>query len=186
MTQANLARKFREQFGWEMPTRKLARIMYTERPLDFKDYEAARFALRSIEGKGSNHIKVSAEAPKEERPRNPYKLPESNETDFKPYKITGHKRIAIFSDIHVPYHSIDCITAALDFCKKEKPDALLLNGDTIDCHKLSRFIKDPSKRNFAQELETFKQLFDIFKKQLNCKIYFKVGNHEERYERFLS
>ena len=120
-----------------------------------------------------------------ERPKNPYKLPDSDETDFAPYEIKGHKRVAILSDIHVPYHNIASITAALDYLKKSKPDALLLNGDTIDCHRLSRFIKDPKKRNFKLELDTFKALFDVFEKELNCKIYFKIGNHEERYEHFL-
>ena len=120
-----------------------------------------------------------------DRPRNPYKLPASDETEFEPFLIKGHKRIAIFSDIHVPYHNIDSITAALNFCKKDKPDALLLNGDTIDCHKLSRYTKDPKKRNFKLELDTFKSMFEIFEKQLKCKIYFKIGNHEERYEHFL-
>jgi predicted phosphodiesterase len=122
---------------------------------------------------------------KEKRPMNPYKFPDSDEANFTPYKIKGHKRILILSDIHVPYHSIEALTAAFDFAKKEKPDAILLNGDTIDCHRLSRFIKDPKKRNFALELDTFKELFAIIKKTFNCKIYFKVGNHEERYEHFL-
>jgi predicted MPP superfamily phosphohydrolase len=108
---------------------------------------------------------------------NPYKFPDSDEANFTPYKIKGHKRILILSDIHVPYHSIEALTAAFDFAKKEKPDAILLNGDTIDCHRLSRFIKDPKKRNFALELDTFKELFAIIKKTFNCKIYFKVGNH---------
>ena len=166
-----------------MPTLKLARIMYKDNNLMFKDVEDARSSLRQIEGKHSKSSTVTHPAP--ERPKNPYNLPASDETIFTPYEIKGHKKIAIFSDIHVPYHSISCITAALDFCKKEKPDALLLNGDTIDCHRLSRFIKDPKKRNFALELDTFKSLFDIFEKQLKCKIYFKVGNHEERYEHFL-
>jgi predicted phosphodiesterase len=120
-----------------------------------------------------------------ERPKNPYNLPDSDETEFVPYEIKGHKRVAILSDIHVPYHNIASITAALDYLKKSKPDALLLNGDTIDCHRLSRFIKDPKKRNFKLELDTFKALFDVFEKELNCKIYFKLGNHEERYEHFL-
>jgi predicted phosphodiesterase len=167
----------------EMPTLKLARIMYKDNNLMFKNVEDARSSLRQIEGKHSKSSTVTHPAP--ERPKNPYNLPSSDETIFTPYEIKGHKKIAIFSDIHVPYHSISCITAALDFCKKEKPDALLLNGDTIDCHRLSRFIKDPKKRNFALELDTFKSLFDIFEKQLKCKIYFKVGNHEERYEHFL-
>jgi predicted phosphodiesterase len=182
----DLARQYRDKYGMGMPTLKLARIMYKENNLYFTSLDAARTCLRKIEGKVT-----SAQGPKvvthpaPERPKNPYKLPASDETEFTPYEIKGHKRIAIFSDIHVPYHSIDCITAALDYCKKEKPDALLLNGDTIDCHRLSRFTKDPKKRNFALELDTFKELFNIFEREMKCKIYFKVGNHEERYEHFL-
>jgi predicted phosphodiesterase len=120
-----------------------------------------------------------------ERPKNPYNLPDSDETAYTPYIFKGHKRIGILSDIHVPYHNIPSLTAAITYLKKSKPDALLLNGDAIDCHRLSRFVKDPKKRNFKLELDTFKALFDIFEKELNCKIYFKLGNHEERYEQFL-
>ena len=178
MTKASVARSYRDKFGMEMPTLKLARIMYNENNLLFKHVEDARQYLRQIEGKSmkaGRGVKITHPAP--ERPRNPYKLPASDETEFTPYEFKGHKRIAIFSDIHVPYHSIDCITAAIDFCKKEKPDGLLLNGDTIDCHRLSRYVKDPKKRNFALELDTFKALFDVFEKELKCKIYFKLGNH---------
>jgi predicted phosphodiesterase len=182
-----LARKLRKE-NPDFPTLKLARIMYKENNLLFKNVEDARQTLRYIEGKkGESSRKVSNKEChiEEARPYNPYKLPPSDEADYSPFIIKGHKRVAIFSDIHVPYHSIECITAALDYCKKEKPDALLLNGDTIDCHRLSRFIKDPKKRNFKLELDTFKALFEVFEKTLKCKIYFKVGNHEERYEHFL-
>jgi predicted phosphodiesterase len=178
-----MARTYRDTHGMEMPTLKLARILYVENNLLFKSIEDARSTLRQIEGKRNNFYNVTHPHPP--RVKNPYNIPASDETEYEPYEIKGHKRIAIFSDIHVPYHSIDTITAALDFCKKEKPDALLLNGDTIDCHRLSRFIKDPKKRNFALELDTFRALFDVFEKELNCKIYFKIGNHEERYEHFL-
>ena len=168
-----------------MPTLKLARIMRRDEHLSFKNVEDARFVLRRLENKAGSGRKSEPGAILTERPRNPYKLPASDETEFEPFLIKGHKRIAIFSDIHVPYHNIDSITAALNFCKKDKPDALLLNGDTIDCHKLSRYTKDPKKRNFKLELDTFKAMFEIFEKQLKCKIYFKIGNHEERYEHFL-
>jgi predicted phosphodiesterase len=186
MIKSDIARKYREEHGWDMPTMKLARIMYAENNLLFKNLESARIFLRYIEGKHgalSRKFKTIIHMP--ERPKNPYKLPDSDETDFKPYEIKGHKRVAILSDIHVPYHNIASITAAIDYLKKSKPDALLLNGDTIDCHRLSRFIKDPKKRNFKLELDTFKALFDVFEKELSCKIYFKLGNHEERYEHFL-
>lgn len=186
MNKSDIAREYREKYGWEMPTLKLARIMYAENNLTFKDVEDTRMFLRYIEGKSGTKLKnIKTIIPMPERPKNPYKLPDSDETDFTPYEIKGHKRVAILSDIHVPYHNIASITAALDYLKKSKPDALLLNGDTIDCHRLSRFIKDPKKRNFKLELDTFKALFDVFEKELNCKIYFKIGNHEERYEHFL-
>lgn len=174
----------------DMPTKKLARIIFNANNLLFRDTEDARVVLRQIEGKGGKSPITSIDkglgiVRTEARPYNPYKLPESDETKYEPFKISGHKRIGIFSDIHVPYHNVECISAAIGYCKKEKIDALLLNGDTIDCHKLSRFTKDPKKRDFKGELDTFKALFDVLEKELKCKMYFKVGNHEERYEHFL-
>jgi predicted phosphodiesterase len=186
MTKVGIARKFRELIGWEMPTLKAARIMYNENNLTFKDVDDARQSLRSIEGKkGVARVKVSIDAPTEERPRNPYNLPPSDESIFEPYIIKGHKRLGILSDIHLPYHSIDALTLAISYLKNQKIDGLLLNGDTIDCHRLSRFTKDPKKRNFALELDTFRSLFEILERELKCKIYFKLGNHEKRYEHFL-
>lgn len=165
--------------------------MHGENKLIFSSIEDARTKLRYIEGKcGKKSLKEMGSefgdfVMTEARSKNPYSLPASDETEYEPYSIKGHKRVAIFSDIHVPYHSIAALTCAMTFVKKEKPDALLLNGDTIDCHRLSRFIKDPKKRNFKLELDTFKSLFDIFEREFGCKIYFKIGNHEERYEAFL-
>jgi predicted phosphodiesterase len=189
MTNADIARNWRTKYP-DMPSLKLARIVYGKNKLAFKDVEAVRSSLRYIEGKqgAKNKTAIINNSPlvkKEARPLNPYNLPESDETDYTPFVFKGHKRIAILSDIHAPYHNIPALTAAIKYCKKEKPDALLLNGDSIDCHKLSRYIKDPKKRNFKQELDIFKSLINVFEKELKCKIYFKIGNHEERYEHFL-
>lgn len=187
---SELAKLYRAKHP-DMPTKKLGRIMYAENNLSFINEESARSSLRYIEGKtGEAHrsrdtIKQSEFLKTEDRSKNPYNLPASDETVFEPFVFKGHKKVLILSDIHVPYHNIASITAALNYAKKSKPDALLLNGDTIDCHRLSRFIKDPKKRNFKLELDTFKALFDVFEKELKCKIYFKIGNHEERYEHFL-
>lgn len=189
MTKVETARKWRTEHK-DLPTLKLARMMYAKNKLLFKDVEDARGRLRYIEGKQGGRLskglgkKLEHFVP-EPRPYNPYNIPPTEETIYEPFVIKGHKKIAIFSDVHVPYHNIDSLTAAIQYAKKEKVDALLLNGDTIDCHRLSRYIKDPRKRNFAQELDTFKALFQVFEKELKCKIYFKLGNHEERYEAFL-
>lgn len=187
---ADIARTYRRN-NMSMPTAKLARIINKENNLLFNSDEDARTVLRYVEGKLGKSARADIKKSEKDlileghRPYNPYKLPDSDETSFEPYIIKGHKRILILSDIHVPYHNIASITAAIQYAKKSKPDALLLNGDTIDCHRLSRFIKDPKKRNFKLELDTFKALFDVFEKELKCKIYFKIGNHEERYEHFL-
>lgn len=182
MSKVAIARKYRDKFGMEMPTLKLARIMYKENNLLFKDVEDARTTLRRIEGKSDNGTKITHKC--EDRPKNPYNLPPTDETEYEPFML-NHKRILVLSDIHIPYHSIESLTAAFDFGKKEKPDAVLLNGDTLDFFGLSRFAKEPGKRSFADELNAFKEFFIILQRTFNCKIYFKFGNHEERYNHFL-
>jgi hypothetical protein len=101
MTKTQLARDYRDKYGMEMPTLKLARIMYGKEPLTFKNVEEARVYLRAIEGKSSKNVKVTHKA--EERPRNPYNLPASDETIYEPYKIEA-TRLLVLSDIHIPYH----------------------------------------------------------------------------------
>ena len=182
MTKIELCNQYRNQYGWEMPTLKLARIVYNENPLLFNTVDTARTALRSLEGKGSKRVTIRKDV--EERPRNPYSLPESDEAIYQPYDLKA-KRLLVLSDIHIPYHNIEALTCAFDFAKGEKPDAILLNGDTLDFFGLSRFSKDPKARSFAHELNTFKEFMDVIKKTFNAKIYFKIGNHEERYFHFL-
>jgi predicted phosphodiesterase len=182
MNKTQLCADYREKYGWDMPTLKLSRIIFKDNPLLFRDVEAVRLKLRGIEGKSDNRVGVRKVVP--ERPKNPYNLPQSDEAIFQPYALES-KRLLVLSDIHIPYHSIDAITCTFDYAKKEKPDAILLNGDTIDFFGLSRFMKDPKKRSVAHELQAFKELVDVIKKTFNAKIYYKMGNHCERYEHFL-
>lgn len=190
-TKIEVAREYRKKYGLDVPTLKLARIMYKDNNLLFTSLDAARSSLRYVEGKSGT--KVMRESNKknypqfavEDRPKNPYNLPNSDETDYKPIKL-NYKKIAILNDIHIPYHSLPAITSTFDFLKKEKPDCILLNGDIIDAHSLSRFVKDPKKRNFGGELKMFKQFFEVLEKNFPyAKKILKIGNHEERYQHFL-
>jgi len=182
MNKSQLCADYREKYGWDMPTLKLSRIIFKDNPLLFRDVEAVRLKLRGIEGKSDNRIGVRKVVP--ERPKNPYNLPQSDEAIYQPYDLKA-KRLLVLSDIHIPYHSIDALSCTFDYAKKEKPDAILLNGDTLDFFGLSRFAKDPKARSFAHELKAFKEFMDVLKKTFNAKIYFKIGNHEERYFHFL-
>ncbi len=185
-----LARKYRLKYGIEMPTLKLARIMYAENNLRFSNVEHARTTLRKIEGKAGAKLRDKLANKDfvrlEPRPHNPYNLPKSDETIYEPYIITG-SRILVLSDIHIPYHSIPAITAAFDWAKDKDVDTILLNGDTIDAHKLSKYVTDPKKRDFAGELETFREFFAVLTETFpKAKVILKIGNHEERYNAFLA
>ena len=187
MTKAETARQYRLREGNDMPTLKLARILYNENKLLFKNIEEARWVLRSIENKtGSKQAILVENARTEPRPLNPYKLPESDAKDKKPYKIVGYKRALIIADLHIPYHDIKAISLCFDYAVKEKPDLIIINGDLIDCYQLSRFVRNPNNRNFASELECMKKFFESLQNTFpKAKIVYKFGNHELRYEHFL-
>jgi predicted phosphodiesterase len=186
-SKGNIVREYRLKYGMDMPTLTLAKLIYNENKELFISVDNARTLLRYYEGKhGSRNKKYTKDKSlfmEGERSKNPWKLPESDETKYEPFIIKA-KKLAVLSDIHIPYHSIAALSAALDFIQSEKPDAILLNGDTIDFYGLSRFMKDPRKRSVAHELQATRDFLDILS-QFGAKIYFKIGNHEERYEHYL-
>jgi len=114
MTKVQMCVDYRERFGWDMPTLKLARIIYQDNPLLFASLDSVRTALRSIEGKGGARVAIRKEV--EDRPKNPYNLPQSDEAIYEPYQLDA-KRLLVLSDIHIPYHSIDALTCAFDYAK---------------------------------------------------------------------
>jgi predicted phosphodiesterase len=187
MKKADIAREYRLKYGMNMPTLTLARIMYNENVEAFKNVDHARSSLRIIEGKSGkkmrSEIKDKSLYMTDERPKNPWKLPESEETKYEPFHIK-EKKIAVLSDVHIPYHSVPALSAGLDFIQAEKPSAILLNGDILDFYQLSRFGKDPRKRSVAHELQAARDFLDVLS-QFGAKIYYKIGNHEERYQHYL-
>jgi predicted phosphodiesterase len=188
ISNASIARKYREKHGGDMPTLKLARIMYKENPLLFTDVESARSALRVIEGKSGDTLRKQVKDKgffnNTPRPLNPYNLPASDEDEYLPYILTG-KKILVLSDIHVPYHSISALTAVFDYAKSAKPDTVVINGDLFDFHKLSKYTKDPRKRNFEQEIAVGAEVINLIKKHITENVIFKHGNHDERYQHYL-
>ena len=190
MKKASLAREYRGKYGNEMPTKKLARIMYSEHPLLFTNLDDARNTLRYIEGKlGHKNLAAVKDSPyfmDTPRSHNPYSLPASDEKEYIPYVIEGPQRIAALFDVHCPYHSIEALTAALEWLSEHKPTMLLIGGDFFDFYGLSRFMKDPDKRSPAEEIRIGVELLKALFTALQPKnVIFKMGNHDERFEHFL-
>ena len=178
--------------GENMPKKKMARLIYAENPERFSCVESVRKLIQQVTGKsGAQKRKDIAndgifdENTTHNGTHNPYGLPVSDETVWEPYVLTG-QRIFMLSDVHVPYHNIPALTAAITWAKKRNPDTILLNGDTIDFYMISRFGKDPKKRSFGGELQAFAELIAALRAEFpSARIIFKDGNHEERYNHFL-
>jgi predicted phosphodiesterase len=189
-TKADIARKYRDDHGPEMPNLKLARIMYRQNNLKFKNVEDARSSLRAIEGKygkiGNTRVKTTHPAPN--RPYNPYKLPESHQEKREPFKLpTQCNNILLISDLHIPYHDINAITIALSYGKKHKVNTIFINGDLIDNHKVSKFQPDIDKRSPKQEFDATKDFLRSLRKTFPAaSIYWLKGNHCVRWEKYLA
>lgn len=166
----------------------LARRLYSENPELIKSLESARSAIRTVRGaNGKAKEKQATPALKRKSvPHNPLALPEPESYDWSEFRLTGSKRVGILNDIHIPYHDLGALTAALQYLKEQEIDCLLINGDLLDFYQISRFLKDPRARSVASELDDTKQFFkavrDLFPK---TRIIFKLGNHDERFDHYL-
>lgn len=181
-----LAKKYVKEWP-ETHTLTLANKLYKENPESFRDVEHARSMIRYYRGQ---HGKFSRENIKDKSDFkkgdcNAFKLPESHARPRTPTKIDGGKILALF-DVHIPYHDRVAIEVAVDYGKKRDVDTILLGGDTIDCHQLSDYVKDPKKRRFFEELQDTIQFLGYLRDQFpKARIYYKEGNHEERFWRYM-
>jgi len=188
-TKSELARELRSRFP-DAPTLTLAKKLAKEHFETFLSVEEARSILRYIEGKKGVQSRKdlgskTAFVKDKERSRNPFKLPKSYSKKRKHIEIKG-KKILILSDIHIPYHDIDALSVAIQTGIDEEVDTVILNGDALDCHELSDFVKDPKKRKFKEELYAMRTfLYELSQTFPNAEIIYKEGNHEERYWRYM-
>ena len=102
-------------------------------------------------------------------------------------KLPNHlKKIGILSDIHFPYHDLQALTCAIKHLKEQEIDCLYLNGDIQDFYSISRHEKEKDMRDFKREVDMnrdfLQRLRDIFR---TIPIYYKLGNHENRFARSL-
>ena len=164
--------------------KQLGVVLYERNPLLYKSAEDARTCVRQATGNcGKDFLK--------NKDKTPYigfqgvSVHDGEVDPFIPYVIEQNI-IGILSDIHLPYQDNKALNIALEKCLDEKVDMILLNGDILDCYQVSYFDKNPTKSSFIKEVE----MMCIFLKDLrrifgDIKILFKLGNHEERLERYL-
>jgi predicted phosphodiesterase len=173
----------------DAPSHSLASKLFTEYPEAFDSMEHARNYIRTVRGKIGKRSRVS-NTQKElidtaPRPSNPYALPKSYSKKRRHVELKGNKFL-ILSDVHLPYQDNEALECAIAEGLKQGCDAIILNGDALDCHMISDFVKDPRKRKFKDELYSIRQFLASLRNTFpNAHIYYKEGNHEERYWRYM-
>ena len=170
----------------------LAKKIYNENKLLFNNLETVRTTIRYYRGaKGEvrkeklldkTHIKPLAFGNK-----NPFALPNSYAQKRESYTFPlGNNNILVLSDLHVPYHDISAITAALEYGLANKVNTIYLNGDVIDCATISKFEPDPRARSFKEEADSTRALLKVIRDTFpDAKIVWLKGNHDIRYEKYL-
>lgn len=114
----------------------------------------------------------------------PAEIPATDRKEYVPYTLADGRWL-VMGDGHVPYHEPEVIRLLVEYAVKHKVTGIVLLGDWIDAFMLSKFAKDPRKRNFKGELEAMNGMLNYFEKKIKGKIVFKIGNHEARLETYL-
>lgn len=97
-------------------------------------------------------------------------------------------RVAVLSDIHIPYHDHGALGIAMQFLREWKPSVIVLNGDILDAHEVS---SHPKERHnvvtFQDEIDEVRQFLRVLRHDHSeARICYTMGNHENRIERYLT
>lgn len=174
----------------DAPAKTLARGAMKRWPRSFKDLEAARSAVRSVLGtKGVKSRKecasVNGKLYRAPRPAG-FQIPQGIRQLPDALQFDDAGKWLMLSDVHVPYHDETALLAALDYGVSVGCKHVVINGDFYDFYAVSQWERDPEARNPQEELDTGKPILEQIAKAFTGRKVYKIGNHEDRYERYLA
>lgn len=189
---SDITREYVEKF----PTtskRAIARMMMRDHPLIWPTPHAARCSVNLVTGSGGNHnrshtrLKDLYRAGKEGNgfPSIPPGL--AHFKDWALFPIPEARRVLLLPDAHIPYHDKNAIDLAIRYGVRRKANLIILNGDWGDFFSASFWEKDPRKRDLKNEIALIRQSLEHLRGKFpDARIIYKIGNHEERWERYLT
>jgi predicted phosphodiesterase len=171
-----------------------ARIALKKHGSLFSSLEAARGVVRYVRGaKGKlmlNDLADKSMVRPTVKSGDPFgDLPKAKSEWDAPWCATvieGSPKILLLPDTHIPFHDPGALRVALNYGLSRGCDVVLLNGDTWDAFAVSQWEKDPRMRDMPGEVKAVRQFLQILRNGFpRARIIYKVGNHEERWERYL-
>lgn len=182
----NIIKKYLDNFP-NVAIRTLSKKIYEENKVIFDSCESVRSSIRYFKGSnGKNNLKKikkeNQKYLKKENYEKKYNLPDvCKQEKYEPFYINANN-VLIIGDVHIPFHDIAAIETMFDYTQNKKIDAVILNGDIMDCYKASVFRQDPTVDDLNIERDKTKQfLLELKKIYSKAKIYYKFGNHEKRF-----
>lgn len=101
--------------------------------------------------------------------------------------ISRNRWILVLADIHCPYHDVKSLDVAIAAGKRMDVDTVIILGDMMDFHRISKYPNDPGTLSFQEELEVGAQMaFYIRSEFPDADIYYIEGNHEVRLEHYIA
>ena len=191
MTTYEAARIYVERYADNLLNRQigkktLARLIIAENPAYFTldDLEKLRTAIRDFTI-GSKTVKPMFELNNDAHKRELSKLPLSKVMPREEYNLPDGKYL-LLSDIHLPYHDTRALETAITEGKRQGVTSIYLNGDTMDMFQISTFTKFEKSIDIGEEVATCNRFLGYLREQFpDAQIWYKVGNHEARFERYI-
>ena len=114
-------------------------------------------------------------------------IPESLYKERERFVIpAGIERLLFIADLHIPYHNIQAIKLAIKYGYDNGMRGIFLGGDIIDFYSISSFQRLPHLRQVKIEVDLTRQfLYNLRDKFPDLEIYYKIGNHENRWTNYL-
>lgn len=175
----------------KLSTSAIARMLFNDYPHIFDNIEKTRDIVRYYRNEKSNYKKHTQQEymrTKEER-NMAQKTTFIPQSDYKKSEVFVVPRLnnkgIIWNDVHIPYHDMQAIETAMTYAHDFNPNFIYLNGDIMDMYQASRYVKDRFKRDLAGEIEMTYEFLKLLRDTYDCPIYYKMGNHEDRWEHYL-
>lgn len=166
----------------------LAKRLHREHPEVYSSVEAARTTVRYYRGQHGAADRTKArryDTLREARNTMPFPaIPEAKRhyENWGPEVVSGPTNVLVLSDLHIPYHDPAAIEVALAHGQRMNTREVVLLGDILDCHSVSKWVTDPRERDFAGEIKAVRQFLDHLKGRFpKSRVIYKEGNHEERF-----
>ena len=104
----------------------------------------------------------------------------------KDLTISKNRRILVLADVHCPYHDLSALQEAIVKGQEFGADTVILLGDLMDFHRISKYPNEPDTLSFVDECHVGSQLvFGLRESFRDADMYYIEGNHEVRLQNYV-